>query len=64
MNKLARPITQDEIAAFNIAGVVLLRGILDLASVNTLRRCIDEAVSTLSQSQSGYDLTCITQMTL
>lgn len=61
MSKLARPITQDEIAAYDIAGVVLLRGILDLASVNKLRRCIDEAVSTISQSQSGYDLSALTR---
>ena len=34
MSKLARPITKDEIAAYRIAGVVLLRGILDLGAVN------------------------------
>lgn len=61
MSQLARPITQDEIAAYDIAGVVLLRGVLDLASVNTLRRCIDEAVSTLGQSRSGYNLSALTR---
>ena len=60
MSKLARPITKDEIAAYNVAGVVLLRGILDLASVNSLRRSIDDAVHTLEESQSGYDLSLIT----
>jgi len=30
MSKLVRPVTRDEIAAYRIAGVVLLRGILDL----------------------------------
>lgn len=56
MTKLARPITPDEIAAYNVAGVVLLRGILDLPAVNTLRRCIDEAVRSIGESPSGYDL--------
>jgi hypothetical protein len=61
MSKLARPITQDEVAAYKIAGVVLLRGVLDLSSVNTLRRCIDEAVHTMGQSPSGYDLSALTK---
>ena len=59
MSKLVRSITKDEIAAYNVAGVVLLRGILDLGSVNTLRRCIDEAVNTMGQSPSGYDMSVI-----
>ena len=33
MSKLIRPVTRDEIAAYRIAGVVLLRGILDLGAV-------------------------------
>ncbi len=61
MGKLARPITKDEIAAYKVAGVVLLRGILDLSSVNSLRRCIDQAVTSLGQSPSGYDLSAITK---
>ncbi len=61
MSRLTRPITQDEVAAYDHAGVVLLRGILDINSVNTLRRCIDEAVSTLGKSQSGYDLSALAQ---
>ena len=61
MSKLARPITQDEVAAYKIAGVVLLRGVLDLSCVNTLRRCIDEAVTTMGQSPSGYDLSALTK---
>lgn len=61
MSKLARPITQDEIAAYRHAGVVLLRGVLDLATVNNLRRCIDEAVRTLQQSPAGYDLSTLTR---
>ena len=61
MTRLVRPITQDEIAAYNIAGVVLLRGVLDLTAVNTLRNCIDEAVAAIAQSPSGYDLSAITR---
>lgn len=61
MRKLARPITKDEIAAYKVAGVVLLRGVLDLSGVNTLRRSIDEAVQTLGQSPSGYDLSALTK---
>src|ERR1051326_3721905 len=61
MSKLARSITKDELAAFKVAGVVLLRGILDLSAVNTLRRCIDEAVNTLGQSPSGYDMSALTK---
>jgi ectoine hydroxylase-related dioxygenase (phytanoyl-CoA dioxygenase family) len=56
MSKLARPITPDEVAAYRHAGVVLLRGILDLASVNALRRIIDDAVvSTGSGNERGKD---------
>jgi hypothetical protein len=61
MTKLVRTITRDEVAAYKITGVVLLRGILDLNSVNALRRCIDEAVTTLGQSKSGYDLSALTK---
>ena len=61
MSKLARSITKDELAAFKVAGVVLLRGILDLSAVNTLRRCIDDAVNTLGQSPSGYDMSALTK---
>lgn len=60
MSKLARPITPDEIAAYREAGVVLLRGVLDLATVNSLRRCIDEAVSTMADSPAGYNLSQLT----
>lgn len=61
MTKLARPITPDEIAAYNIAGVVLLKGILNLAAVNALRRCIDDAMNTIRESPSGYDLSALTK---
>lgn len=61
MSKLARQITPDEVAAYNLNGVVLLRGILDLSAVNTLRRCIDEAVRTLKDSKMGYDLSALTR---
>lgn len=57
MTQLIRPITPDEVSAYRHAGVVLLKGILDLPTVNTVRRCIDTAVSTLGNSASGYDLT-------
>lgn len=58
--KLARPITPDEFAAYNQVGVVLLRGVLDLATVNQIRRGIDEAVSTLNSSPAGYDYSQLT----
>lgn len=61
MSKLTRPITPDEVASYNNAGVVLLRGVLDLNTVNSLRRCIDEVVDNLGQSASGYDITAITR---
>ena len=61
MGRLARPITPDEVAAYNNAGVVLLRGVLDLRTVNTLRNCIDDVVRNLEQSASGYDITAITR---
>lgn len=61
MTKLARPITRDEIAAYNVAGVVLLRGILDLSTVNSLRRCIDQAVQTIGESKAGYDMSMLTR---
>lgn len=60
MSALARLITKDEIAQYHISGVVLLRGILDLASVNTLRRCIDESVRTMDESPAGYNLSQLT----
>lgn len=61
MTKLARPITTDEVAAYNNAGVVLLRGVLTLSAVNALRRSIDEAVANIKQSPSGYDLSYLTR---
>ncbi len=61
MSKLVRPVTPDEVRAFNVAGVVHLRGILDLATVNDLRHSIDDAVETLCQSAAGYDLTSLTK---
>ncbi len=63
MSALTRPITLDEIAAYNVAGVTLLRGVLDLQSVNTLRRCIDDAAETFAESQCFYDLSAITKAT-
>jgi ectoine hydroxylase-related dioxygenase (phytanoyl-CoA dioxygenase family) len=53
MSKLAREITPDEVAAYRHAGVVLLRGVVDLAAVNTLRRAIDEAVSEMPETSVG-----------
>lgn len=61
MSKLARPITPDEVAAYDISGVVLLRGILDLQTVNGLRRSIDDVARTLGDSPMGYDLSAITK---
>jgi hypothetical protein len=56
---LARPITPDEVAVYRHHGVVLLRGILGLQSVNSLRRAIDAAVSTMGDSPAGYDLSLV-----
>ncbi len=61
MSQLARPITKDEIAAYRHAGVVLLRGILSLSAVNSLRRSIDQAVNGIALSPSGYDLSFLTR---
>ena len=61
MSKLVRPITKDEIAAYNNDGCVHLRGILSISAVNALRRSIDAAVETRDESQSAYDLTAITK---
>ncbi len=61
MSKLTRPITKDEVAAYQVAGVVLLRGILDLQTVNGLRHSIDDAVRTIADSPSGYDLSSLTR---
>lgn len=60
---IARPVTQDEIAAYKQAGVVLLKGVLTLETVNSLRRSIDHVVNTLDQSPSGYDFTKILRAT-
>ena len=63
MAHLARTITQDEIAAYKQAGVVLLKGVLSLETVNSLRGAIDRVVRTLDQSPSGYDFTKILRAT-
>jgi len=60
MTKLTRAITPDEIASYNMAGVVLLKGVLDITAVNMVRKSIDTAVDTLDKSQNGYDLSAIT----
>jgi len=57
--KLVRPITPDEKAAYDNAGVVLLKGILDLQVVNGLRRCIDDTIKTLGSSAAGYDFSAL-----
>jgi hypothetical protein len=61
MSKLARPITRDEVAAYNLAGIVLLRGVLTLQSVNTLRRCIDETARSIDESPTGCDLSRVSR---
>jgi hypothetical protein len=63
MSELARRITPDEIAAFKVAGVVLLRGVFTLEAVNSLRSSIDQVVDELEQSPSGYDFTKILRAT-
>lgn len=61
--KLVRPITPDEKAAYRATGVVLLKGILDLQTVNALRRCVDETIETLRDSPAGYDFSSLIQAT-
>ncbi|WP_108681690.1 phytanoyl-CoA dioxygenase family protein [Methyloceanibacter sp. wino2] len=60
---ITRAVTQDEIAAYRQAGVVLLKGILSLESVNSLRRSIDLTVNKLDDSPSGYDFTKVLKAT-
>ena len=60
MTKLTRAITPDEIATYRVAGVVLLKNILDISAINTVRRSIDTAVNTLDESKNGYNLSAIT----
>lgn len=62
-NQITRFVTQDEIAAYKQAGVVLLKNILSLEAVNSLRRSIDHAVNTLDESPSGYDFTKVLRAT-
>lgn len=62
-HQITRAVTQDEIAAYKQAGVVLLKGILSLESVNSLRRSIDLTVNKLDDSPSGYDFTKILKAT-
>jgi ectoine hydroxylase-related dioxygenase (phytanoyl-CoA dioxygenase family) len=59
MHKLVRPITIDEVNAYETSGVVHLRGVLNLQAVNALRRSIDLAVETLKESPSGYDFAAL-----
>jgi hypothetical protein len=63
VSSITRTVTPDEIAAYKQAGVVLLKGVLSLETVNSLRRAIDEVVNTLDQSPSGYDFTKILRAT-
>lgn len=60
MTVLTRELTPDEVATYHQNGVVLLRGVLDLQTVNLVRRCIDQAVVTLGKSPAGYDLSGLT----
>lgn len=59
--KIVRQVTADEVRAYHETGVVLLRGILDLQTVNTLRQAIDSAVESLGESQSGYNFSALTK---
>lgn len=62
-HQIVRAVTQDEIAAYRQAGVVLLKGILSLESVNKMRRAIDHVVNDLDSSPSGYDFTKVLRAT-
>ncbi|MCB1504637.1 MAG: phytanoyl-CoA dioxygenase family protein [Hyphomicrobiaceae bacterium] len=61
MSRLTRTITPDEVTTYRINGVALLRGVLDLSTINELRRSIDEAVATLTASQAGYNVSLLTR---
>jgi hypothetical protein len=61
MTQLTRSITKDEVAIYHRAGVVLLRDILPQKAINALRRSIDEAIRSISESPSGYDLSSLTR---
>jgi ectoine hydroxylase-related dioxygenase (phytanoyl-CoA dioxygenase family) len=56
MQYVTRAVTSDEIAVFERDGVVLLKGILNLQAVNSLRMAIDSAVATAAESKSAYNL--------
>jgi ectoine hydroxylase-related dioxygenase (phytanoyl-CoA dioxygenase family) len=56
MQYVTRAVTSDEISVFERDGVVLLKGILNLQAVNSLRLAIDSAVATAAESKSAYNL--------
>ena len=57
MNLLTRSVSPEEVNVYRRDGVVLLKGILSLASVNQLRMAIDQAVGTAAGSPAAYNLT-------
>ena len=61
MTKLARPITRDEVHTYNRAGFALLRGVLDVQTVNRFRRSMDQAIASLADSPAGYDVSEVTR---
>jgi ectoine hydroxylase-related dioxygenase (phytanoyl-CoA dioxygenase family) len=56
MKYTSRHVSKDEIAVYERDGVVLLKGILNLQAVNSLRLSIDTAIETAAQSKSAYNL--------
>lgn len=59
MSTLVRPITLDEQQAYQHNGVVQLKGILNLSTVNAVRRAINLTVSTAHESPAAYDFSAL-----
>lgn len=59
MTNSIRMITPDERQTFEQNGVVLLKGVLDLSTVNALRRAINSTLATANQSKAAYDLSTL-----
>lgn len=53
------PITQHELATFDIDGVVCLRGVFAPEEMRRLAGAIDEVTSGIGRSQTGYDVSSV-----
>lgn len=59
MSTLVRSITPDEQQTYLQNGVVLLKGILDLTTINALRRAINLTLTTAHESPAAYDFSAL-----